>query len=458
MISLYSADKPYKVYKESIWWSDKWDPLEEGQNFDFNRPFFEQFDELLHKVPRRGMHQDGTNENSQYTTFGMSNRNCYMSYAGFYCEDVYFSAWNGMCKNVIDCLLCVEGELLYECINCRKTYKCFYCKDCINCHDSYFLEDCRNCAHCICCKNLRNKEYYIYNKKISKQEYETFAKTESEKEKFEQWKIKQPSIYSHIEQSENCDGDYIENSKDCHDCFDIILGAENSRHCQYSGWNGKDMMDCSMCGKGGELLYEMQATVGSYNTAFTNFCRFCRDTYYCDCISSCHHCFGCTGLNHKEYCILNKQYAKEEYETLVPKIVEHMIETKEWGEFFPASISPFGYNETLAYEYSEIPKETAWKDPEDKKVSHKQDNALTCTKCGKNFKIISQESDFYKKLDLPIPKLCPDCRHNRRMRSRNPHKLFERKCANCKTGLFTSYSPDRPEKIYCEKCYLEVVY
>jgi hypothetical protein len=26
----------------------------------------------------------------------------------------------------------------------------------------------------------------------------------------------------------------------------------------------------------------------------------------------------------KEYCILNKQYTKEEYEILVPKIIEHM--------------------------------------------------------------------------------------------------------------------------------------
>lgn len=34
--------------------------------------------------------------------------------------------------------------------------------------------------------------------------------------------------------------------------------------------------------------------------------------------------FGCFGLQNKSYCILNKQYTKEEYEVLVPKIIEHM--------------------------------------------------------------------------------------------------------------------------------------
>jgi len=31
-----------------------------------------------------------------------------------------------------------------------------------------------------------------------------------------------------------------------------------------------------------------------------------------------------------KYCILNKQYSKEEYEELVPKIIEHMQKTGEW--------------------------------------------------------------------------------------------------------------------------------
>ena len=69
--------------------------------------------------------------------------------------------------------------------------------------------------------------------------------------------------------------------------------------------------------------------------------------------------FACVSLRNKEYCILNKQYTKAEYETLVPKIIEHMKKTGEWGEFFPASISPFGYNETVAQEYFPLTREEA---------------------------------------------------------------------------------------------------
>jgi len=34
-----------------------------------------------------------------------------------------------------------------------------------------------------------------------------------------------------------------------------------------------------------------------------------------------------------------------------------MLQDKQRGEFFPASISPFGYNETLAQEYFPQTKE-----------------------------------------------------------------------------------------------------
>jgi hypothetical protein len=87
--------------------------------------------------------------------------------------------------------------------------------------------------------------------------------------------------------------------------------------------------------------------------------------------------FGCASMRDKEYCILNKQYTKNEYEKLVPQIIEKMRgETSalgakadpatgdsragaERGEFFPSTISLFGYNETLAHEYFPLTKKDA---------------------------------------------------------------------------------------------------
>lgn len=142
--------------------------------------------------------------------------------------------------------------------------------------------------------------------------------------------------------------------------------------------------------------------------------------------------------------ILNKQYTKQEYDALIPRIIEHMSATGEWGEFFPASISPFGYGETVAQEHYPLTREEAlskgfnWSDyeapfPKVEKIipAERLPNsikeipdailnwAIECEVTKKPFRIIKQELDFYRKLNLPIPRRHPDQRHIDRMRQRN---------------------------------------
>ena len=57
VISVFSPDKPYTVYTNDVWWSDAWNPLDYGKEFDFSRPFFEQFYKLKLKVPVRNVMQ-----------------------------------------------------------------------------------------------------------------------------------------------------------------------------------------------------------------------------------------------------------------------------------------------------------------------------------------------------------------------------------------------------------------
>ena len=63
------------------------------------------------------------------------------------------------------------------------------------------------------------------------------------------------------------------------------------------------------------------------------------------------------------------------------------------------------------------------------------------------------ELKFYKRNPLPIPRQCPDCRYKARISLRNPRNMYDRKCDKCGVAIDTTYSPDRSEKIYCEKCY-----
>ncbi|MCF7846693.1 MAG: hypothetical protein K9M51_01345, partial [Candidatus Gracilibacteria bacterium] len=142
------------------------------------------------------------------------------------------------------------------------------------------------------------------------------------------------------------------------------------------------------------------------------------------------------------------------------------------------NLSPFAYNETVAQEYFPLTKEEVisrglqWKDPDKKdylpqtlKIPETLEyvsesickEILACTNCKKNYKIQKVEIEFYKKMKLPLPRKCPDCRHAARVKLRNPRQLFDRTCANCSDLFQTTFAPDRPEQVFCEKCFLCLV-
>ena len=82
---------------------------------------------------------------------------------------------------------------------------------------------------------------------------------------------------------------------------------------------------------------------------------------------------------------------------------------------------------------------------------------LACSLCSKNYKIIPQELKFYRKMGLPIPVKCFECRHKERLSYENPRKLWDRNCMKCGVTIQTTYAPECSEKVYCEKCYLAEV-
>lgn len=52
LISLYSPDKPYKVYAHQLRRSDQRNPMDYGRDYDFSKSFAENFQALLLEVPR----------------------------------------------------------------------------------------------------------------------------------------------------------------------------------------------------------------------------------------------------------------------------------------------------------------------------------------------------------------------------------------------------------------------
>jgi hypothetical protein len=88
--------------------------------------------------------------------------------------------------------------------------------------------------------------------------------------------------------------------------------------------------------------------------------------------------------------------------------------------------------------------------------AHKGECACRCTTA---FKITKQELDFYRFHNLPIPRLCHNCRHVRRVKNQSSMRLWHRKCMNegCNNEFETSYAPERSEIVYCEQCYQQEV-
>jgi len=513
VVTLYAPDSGITIYCNKCWWSDKWDPKSYGVNYDFSRPFFEQFIELMYKVPHMAVvNDDGiASLNCEYTHDIWFSKNCYMCFSGWRVENVMYSFFTESGRDMMDCTIIKrDNSWLYECINCSNCYQLKHCYLCKTCVDSQFLYDCRGCSDCFMCSELRNKKYYFKNKEYGKVEYkkiladyrlDTFSGMERAKRDFKIFISDKPKKYVQTFQNVNCLGDNISNSKNSQYCF-IVKNFENCRYCDFCG-SDKDSYDLTVSGELSEC-YEGIVVDHSQLNLFGIFSPKCQEVKYTQHCHNCKYILGCDALRNSNYCIFNKQYSKEEYEELLPKIIKQMNDIPyvdkngniyKYGEFFPAELSPFGYNETQAPEQIILTKEEVLKNgykwqnnlqkttgketikPEDipESILDVDESILTeilsCIECKRNYKIVKNELIFYKKMSIPIPRRCFYCRHSSRVKFRVPHifKLWKRSCMcekkdhlhgdkKCEVEFETSYAPDRPEIIYCESCYQKEVY
>jgi len=488
IISIYSPDKPHKVFSADEWWSDKWDAMDFEKDVDFSRPFFDQFAELMKEVPHISVLKVNS-DNSDFTNQTYNCRNCYLSSAIKDCEDCLYCHNCNRLQNCTDCSFCFNSQLLYQCYDSYDSYNCVFAGNCIQCTDSAFLYDCVGCTNCFGCVGLRNKQYHFFNEELTKEQYErkiqafllhTNPGCEAARKKFTEFLAGKPRLYAWLKNCENTIGNNVKNTKNSSYCFD----CNDLEDCKYSSWifEDKDCYDCYGMGVS-ELTYDCVGVEEVQRIAFSLGTSNSSDCYYTDLCFNCSNCFGCVGLRKKKYCILNKQYTEEEYTEIISKLIEHMKETEEWGHFFDPSVSAFAYNESKAQEHFPLTKEEViskgwqWKDnidqiPEVEKIipasrlpdaiSDIPDDilnwAIKCERTLRPFRITKQELMYYRKQNIPIPHLHPDERQKSRMVIRNPQKLWLRECDGCGKDIQTSYSPDKPEKVLCEDCYLAEVY
>jgi len=507
IISMFKPEAPFPVYCHECWWSDKWDPLKFGRDYDFSKSFFEQFSLLQREVPRPALYAS-QNVNSDYCNHTAHLKDCYLMFGSWFSENCGYGNSVLDSKDCWDCLFTGNSEGCLHSIDINKCYKTHFSQNCTACADSAFLYDCRNCQNCLFCYNLRNKNYYIFNQPVSKEDFvriknsvlESYTLLEKRFAEFRKT-VQEKAIHKCLvgDHNLNVSGDFIYDAKNVHFSF-FVAGGENEKYVVRNVKGQKDSMDIFGV-NGGELGYDSNNVDFSSRILFSVNGENNSNTDYVVDSFGVENCFGSISLNHKKYCIFNKQYSEESYKEIKEKIIAQMKELPYidrsgrkyfYGEFFPFELSPFAYNETIAQEYSPIMKNQAeklnypWYDVADKgyvptkKWDELPDTILevdesitkdiiTCEawdkdkekakehQCSMAFKITPEELAMYKRFNLPLPRKCPNTRNFEKFQMRNPVNLWDRNCAKCGKDIKTSYAPDRPEIVYCEQCYQQEV-
>jgi hypothetical protein len=428
------------------------------------------------------------------------------------CVDVSFTNNSELCGNSAGLVKCYNVHFSEHCENsndlsfCSDLSGCTACVGCINL---------RNKLHCIFNVQYSKEEY---DQRIKEMRLDTASGLVRLREQVNTFFRTQPRRFMHGRNNVDVTGDFIYNSKNVHDSYAVIY----SEDCRYVNSlsalteRNADAYDWSQFGIGSERIYECSWVGLHCNTVRFSFWNYyAHDLEYCFGCHSSDNLFGCIGLRKKRYGILNKQYTKEEYDDTVNKIKEQMMSMPyqsrdgtvyRYGEFFPPELSPFGYNETEAQDHLPLQKERGialgynWHDlaKRDPILDAVQPNEVpdavsdfqngdskrtfVCETfvgrgddavndgCSEYYKFIPQEIAWYKERALALPRKCPRCRFLARFKAQPLFQSYRRECAcfngehgwhsagTCSSPFLTSYAPDRPEPVYCEKCYSAIMY
>jgi len=486
IISAYNPRSPYTAYCTKCFDSDNWDRFSFNVDFDFKKPFFEQLGELFRKTPKQALYitHSPTNVNSEYINYaGPYEKNCYLVSNSGEGEEVLYSRGMRHCKYASDLYYATFLEDCYECINGHHSSRVYHGQNVSGSIDCAYVANCSGCTHCFGCVNLRNQKYHFFNEQLSREEYErkvreilgSYSKMQEAEQRFEQFALQFPQRENQNLKSVNCIGDYLTESKNTKYSFEDT-NCEDCKHAFFSK-NMKDSYDTTGYGYSSELLLSVAAAGYSNRVIGSALISASHDIDYSLALNTCNNCIGCDGLKNAEFCLLNKKYPEVEYKRIREHIIKELKGKNSYGLPLPPEIGLFAYNETIGQDNLPMTKEEAlaqglgWQDdvqttkgketmPLEKIPDHIRDvsesiikEILACAECGRNYRIIPQELLLYKRLIIPIPRKCFNCRHMARIKKRGPFTLYDRRCGRCGKDIKTNFAPERPEIVYCEQCY-----
>ncbi len=324
-------------------------------DYDFSKNIFENIRLLKQKTEFPNLSTYGWAENCDFADTTHNTKNAYLSFGATWDNEniLYSSCIKWKCVNVFNSVMAWDcSENIYFCNWIIKWYKIFYSKFIMNSNNIWFSRNLNWCSECIFCDSLDNKKYCIKNKQLDEKTYF------EEKEKILKNKKSFLDIYNKIPTdwknfwSTDVEWNFIVNSQNVsnwHFAYQVknwnnlVIVWSTSKWCE-------NMFDIFTWGSGySSDMYWCCSVWTTQNIYIWESIGMSSNIYYSFNIQDCSFCLWCIWLKNKSFCILNKQYSKEEWYELADKIFFQM--ERDWilWEFFPWSLNPLYFNDTMAY-------------------------------------------------------------------------------------------------------------
>ncbi len=317
-----------------------------------NCDFFNQVSQLFHDTPSPNMRNKNA-ENSDYSDVVVYSKNAYLSNTVInWCENVIYSiSIKDNSTNIIDSMMVWNNcSNIFTSKNVINSYNVFYSKNIHNSSDIWFSTNLIWCHNCIWCDSLENKTYHINNNAYTKDQFDEELKKLSKNQFIQNYTdvLKKKTTNLLCEQTNGISNIECENLDNWYYCYNVkngknlflhgsALGSEYAYDC-YTWWSPQ--------------VKNFYAVNASWNGEYYYCCvgnDWGSNMFYSINCDNCSFCLGCIWLKNKSYCILNKQYTKEERYEKVDEIFSQMEQDGTLGEFFPATMNPFYFNDTAAY-------------------------------------------------------------------------------------------------------------
>lgn len=289
--------------------------------------FFQELQRLIYRFPKPYTHTLNS-ENSEYGDQLYYCKNMLYCFDSTKSADCIYGYNLHSSVNCTDCDYVVDSQLCYESVDTNNSFNSDFLEYCSNMRDSSFCTNCSNCSDVFGCVNLSNKSFCIFNRQLTEEEYKqkigkykSMSSTEILK-MVEVLKKRYPLTQAKgINNVNSPYGNNIYNCKDSYLCFD----SSDLENCGYMFDSGgsKFCYDAVFSGDL-ELTYEAIDSGNLFNCNYLLWSANCQDSSYLISCSDVKNSLGCVNLEHKEYCILNRQFTKEEYEKIAPSILTEL--------------------------------------------------------------------------------------------------------------------------------------